>query len=156
MKYAICYVSTASQELQNSDLKDVMNKTLHYNLKEGLKGILLYSEGNFLQVLEGDKKILLPLYTKIECDTRHKDIIQIVGKEIAHGAYDSYETRTLSDDKYYDTPELLKEYMTPIQGMDYPIQETIKICLKHFSKQGPFYNTILLCLLAFYISYTKL
>ncbi|MDT0677904.1 BLUF domain-containing protein [Autumnicola musiva] len=118
MKYAFCYVSTASMDLNETILKNLMDQTLQQNLKNNIKGILLFSDGNFFQVLEGEKSFLLQLYSKIEKDPRHQGLIQIVGKDISHGAYDSYETRVLEEDIKYDAPKLLEEYVKPLKGMD--------------------------------------
>jgi len=134
MKFAICYVSTATEKLNQDALEDLMDRSLQNNLKKDFKGILLYSGGNFLQVLEGEKTPLLQLYSKIEQDPRHKAIIQIVGKELKHGSYDGYETRILANDLFYDTSGLLEEYMEPIKGMDYPVQRSVETILKALLK----------------------
>ncbi|MGB3776067.1 MAG: BLUF domain-containing protein [Leeuwenhoekiella sp.] len=134
MKFAICYVSTATEKLDRYALEGLMDRSLQNNLKNGFKGILLYSGGNFLQVLEGEKTPLLQLYTKIEQDPRHNGIIQIVGKELEHGSYDGYETGILANEFFYDTSGLLDQYMEPIKGMDHTVQRSVESILKAFLK----------------------
>jgi hypothetical protein len=44
--------------------------------------MLLYDDGSFLQVLEGDCEPLVALYARILLDPRHKDITKLLEREI--------------------------------------------------------------------------
>jgi hypothetical protein len=47
----------------------------------GVTGLLLYKDGNFLQVLEGEADVVRPLFGKIERDPRHRGIIKVIDEE---------------------------------------------------------------------------
>lgn len=44
--------------------------------------MLLYMDGNFMQLLEGDKRVVLDLYATIKADPRHHGLIEILEGEI--------------------------------------------------------------------------
>ena len=55
MQYAISYVSTVSPNLTEQEIKEVLKFSQNLNIEFNITGILLYSEENFFQVLEGKK-----------------------------------------------------------------------------------------------------
>ena len=76
MEY-IVYVSTAQRPLSEKELIDVLKVSRTNNKKYNVTGILLYCQGTFMQVLEGDKNSIDRIYKAIELDTRHKNIIKL-------------------------------------------------------------------------------
>lgn len=90
MRYAICYVNTTNKDLQRDEIEDLLEQAQQNNIEKDIRGILWYSKGNFFKVLEGDKNNVIPLFNQIEKDPRHHSIIQVFGKEISHGSFDSY------------------------------------------------------------------
>lgn len=55
MRYAICYVSTASPGLTDAEIKKMLETAEKNNSRNDVKGLLLYSEGNFFEIIEGNK-----------------------------------------------------------------------------------------------------
>jgi hypothetical protein len=80
--YYLIYLSTAVKSITQSDLTSILEKSRVYNLEEQITGLLLYAEGTFIQVLEGDKKNVLNIFSKIIEDKRHKNIIQLISDDI--------------------------------------------------------------------------
>ena len=76
--YTICYVSKGKDDLTTDDLEQLFGYTLQYNTEHNITGILLYRSGSFLQVLEGEKEILIPIFERIQEDPRHKEIFTIL------------------------------------------------------------------------------
>lgn len=56
MRYAISYVSTAKKSLSETEIRQILNDSENNNNKQNITGLLLYSEGNFFQIIEGDQK----------------------------------------------------------------------------------------------------
>jgi len=77
MKY-IVYISSASHLMNSDELLDILQVSRQNNTQRGLTGMLLYSEGTFIQLLEGDEEGLRLTYDSIENDGRHKNIIKMV------------------------------------------------------------------------------
>ncbi len=131
MRYAICYVSTANADLEKPEVQNLLNYTSNFNNAHDIRGVLLYSEGNFFQILEGDKKFVLELFDQIQKDTRHQNIIQVLGKDLKQGAFDGFKAEIVSETSKYDY-ELVKEYMEQVEGLDHQTQQTVKRILEVF------------------------
>lgn len=76
MKYLV-YISTATHLLNQDELLDILEISRKNNEKNNLTGMLLYGEGVFIQVLEGDEEALAQTYASIENDERHHSIIKM-------------------------------------------------------------------------------
>lgn len=131
MRYTICYVSTAVEDIEQEEIKDLLKKWKEKNNDDGVKGILLYSEGNFFQVLEGEKKSLLELFENIRKDSRHHSVIQILGKDIDNIGYDGYDADFVTEKNKYSS-EAMERYYKPLKGMDAQTQEVAKRMLDVF------------------------
>lgn len=77
MKY-IVYISSASHLMSSEELLAILETSRKNNVERGLTGMLLYSEGTFIQLLEGEEASLQETYKAIVSDTRHKNIIKMV------------------------------------------------------------------------------
>jgi len=91
MDYTICYVSS-EKDKDITNLTNLFSTTLANNNKKDITGILLYLEGTFLQVLEGNQEDLKTLFDKIKQDVRHKDIFVIINKGIDQRIFDQYKS----------------------------------------------------------------
>ena len=131
MEYAICYISTANEVFQEKEIKDLLEKWKGRNGENNVKGILLYSEGHFFQVLEGEKQKILELYDLIKEDSRHKGVIQVLGKEVEKGSLDHYITDYLHD-KNFARADLIRHYCESVKGMDNDVQIQIKAIMESF------------------------
>jgi len=110
MNYAVTYVSTASRDLNAEEISELLKYSKENNNSRGITGILLFSEGNFFQIIEGEKEKILELYQRIKTDKRHHNLIQIVGKEIHNEAYNGYEADFISEGSYIN-PEKFQHYL---------------------------------------------
>lgn len=72
-----CSHSTASNVSQ-ADLNAILEKSRQNNSKNEVTGMLLYRNGAFFQVLEGDRSAVEILFEKIAADTRHIRVTKIV------------------------------------------------------------------------------
>jgi len=75
----IVYISTASLPVTELDLERFLRAWCHNNARDGVTGILLYSEdeGRFMQVIEGEKAAILTLFAKIERDYLHRNLVKL-------------------------------------------------------------------------------
>jgi len=82
MKYLI-YLSTAVYLMTDTKLLELLNIAREKNKKHNVTGVLLYSEGTFLQVLEGMPEDVDLIFKGIEYDRRHKNIIKLIDESLA-------------------------------------------------------------------------
>ena len=70
----IIYVSTAVRPMSTGDLVSLLLKARIRNERMGITGMLLYREGRFIEVLEGEKANVERIFADIEQDGRHKSV----------------------------------------------------------------------------------
>ena len=81
------YASRASEEFVEAELADLMQTSRGNNVRSELTGMLLYCEGSFFQVLEGEEEAVHSIYKTIEKDPRHADMIKIIEEGISERAF---------------------------------------------------------------------
>ena len=69
--FQMVYTSTAKELFSDDELLELLNTARVNNEKLGITGMLLYSEGVFMQALEGEKQAVMDLYDIISRDPRH-------------------------------------------------------------------------------------
>ena len=74
---SITYVSSAVLHLRESSMQDLVEKCQGNNKRLGVTGVLDYSDGNFMQVIEGPDLVTHALYDQIKRDNRHRDVTAI-------------------------------------------------------------------------------
>ncbi|HEY0057467.1 MAG TPA: BLUF domain-containing protein [Pedobacter sp.] len=69
--HRLVYVSTSIEQYTEAELNEILTISRINNSRNGITGILIYNDGNILQVLEGEKRKIHQLYGKITQDRRH-------------------------------------------------------------------------------------
>ncbi len=75
MVYQLMYYSTARREQTDADLVEILDVSRRNNTAAGITGILLYGEGVFFQVLEGDEEKVKACFERIKADERHLSML---------------------------------------------------------------------------------
>jgi hypothetical protein len=86
----LIYASAAVQAFGPQELADLLKVSHANNARLGLTGMLLYAEGSFFQVLEGETGVVEALYGRIEGDPRHTQVTQIICEPIPRRSFDSW------------------------------------------------------------------
>jgi hypothetical protein len=133
MKYAISYVSTVSSNLNETDIQKILDYSRDWNINHQITGILLFSEGNFFQVLEGEKELVTELFKRIKMDSRHYNLIKIFEKEISQERYKGYKANFISLDTRFSENEV-NTYFAQIDNLNPAIQTPVRYILKNFSE----------------------
>ena len=80
--YRIIYLSSAVNPMTDFELDELLLKAKENNLSNNISGILLHIDGDFLQVLEGEKQNVMALFDKIKHDPRHQSILTVIEGKI--------------------------------------------------------------------------
>lgn len=80
--YQLTYISTAIPNITRQHLDDILEEANIANALNNISGCLIYHDGHFVQILEGDKKDLLDIYKKIEADPRHHSVSLLWENEV--------------------------------------------------------------------------
>lgn len=92
MWQTVSYVSTADPSLTTLEMENLFKLVKQKNNDLGITGILLYSDGNFMQILEGEKTYIHELFSKIEKDERHYNVIKIFDRQIVNPCFSKYHS----------------------------------------------------------------
>lgn len=84
---SLTYVSSATELLTVPQLLDLLADIRPTNESLGLSGLLLYSDGNIIQVLEGPQGAVESTFAAILDDPRHKDVILMLREPIEERAF---------------------------------------------------------------------
>ncbi|WP_026837742.1 BLUF domain-containing protein [Gillisia sp. JM1] len=133
MRYAISYVSSVNSNLTEDDILKVLKYTRNWNNDNGITGILLYSDGNFFQVLEGEKDLLKSLLSRIEKDERHYNVMVIFEKEVSETKFDDYQSDFISLDSRFQSRNLAL-YFSQIEKLNPKIQSSVRYILNNFAE----------------------
>ena len=87
MLVRLLYASRATDEVSQDELLAILKKSRTNNLHAGVTGVLCYSSGVFLQVLEGGRAQVSGLYNRITTDKRHKDVVLLAYEEIGERSF---------------------------------------------------------------------
>ncbi len=83
MLVRLMYASRAANAVQHDELLAILKQSKQTNPAAGVTGVLCYSDGIYIQVLEGGRAAVNALYNKIVSDTRHTDATLLSYEEIA-------------------------------------------------------------------------
>ncbi len=78
----IIYLSSSVEHLNGEEIETLLAQSRKNNLEKDITGLLMYTDGDFLQVIEGPKPAMLDLFETIKKDPRHKRIITISNIEV--------------------------------------------------------------------------
>jgi hypothetical protein len=103
---SLVYVSSAKQLFSEEDLKALLEQSRDKNSQLGLTGMLLYKEGNFMQVLEGPEDVLAGTYSAIQGDPRHCGILELTRRQIQEREFAAWSMgfKNLKDVNLEQTP----------------------------------------------------
>lgn len=82
MLVRLMYASRAANSVNQNELVAILKKSKANNAEVGVTGVLCFSSGIFLQVLEGGRLQVSALYNKIATDPRHHDVVLLSYEEV--------------------------------------------------------------------------
>jgi hypothetical protein len=96
MAYQLIYSSQASQPMTAANLEEILLDARAGNEKRDITGVLVYVDGVFLQVIEGDRDAVLGLMASIAKDTRHTSVKVFHEAEIEERAFANWRMAFLN------------------------------------------------------------
>ena len=82
MLVRLLYASRAAAHVDQDALLAILRQSKTNNPVSGVTGVLCYSDGIFIQALEGGRAAVNQLYLKIAADPRHTDVVLLSYEEI--------------------------------------------------------------------------
>ena len=79
---SIIYVSSAVRLFSTTDLSLLLEVSRKNNVGRAVTGMLLYKDGNFMQVIEGEEPNVRALHGKLQLDPRHTGFLTLLEERI--------------------------------------------------------------------------
>jgi hypothetical protein len=119
--FHIVYASSALQPFTKPELHVLLEQSRQKSAKLGVTGMLLYKDGNFMQVLEGEKEAVTKLAGKIEHDPRHKGFLILLRGTSEERLFPDWTMgfRDLADHNAAKTPGHTDFMNTQLTGAEY-------------------------------------
>ena len=133
------YISTPTRPMTSDDLMNILNNSRLNNACTGVSGMLLYTGSEFIQILEGEDKVIEDLLDTIKHDPRHRDFRIIEKKKITNREYAEWTMgfKRIDKDDLRDVPGLNKFFDTDLSGsIDSNKLNLINNLLNHFRNEG--------------------
>lgn len=90
MPYQIMYSSQATVPMTVTDLEKILTDARAGNQARNVTGALVYVDGVFFQLLEGDKAVVRNLMANIASDSRHQSVKVFYEAEVEVRAFESW------------------------------------------------------------------
>jgi len=96
MPYQIMYSSQATEPMTVTGLEAILTDARTGNEARNVTGALVYVDGVFFQIIEGDKDVVHNLMASIASDSRHHSVKIFYDAEVAARAFESWSMAYLS------------------------------------------------------------
>lgn len=134
----ISYISSATEPMSKQQLLRLLQECRESNAGRGVTGMLLYGNGTFLQVLEGEEKVISELVDKIRQDHRHTDLQILYRKTIQQRQYSDWSMgfKRISDKDLMQV-EGLRNFTKKDFNPEYLSQQSaiVESLMNHFRKE---------------------
>ena len=90
MLFTLTYVSFETRPISPSGLEVLIRQASRNNARDGITGVLLYTDGYFVQRLEGSREAVMTLFGRIRLDDRHEVLMITDVKPIAARTFDGW------------------------------------------------------------------
>ena len=110
--YYLIYLSSAVKPMNYDELSALLQQCRDSNRELGVTGMLLYQNGTFMQMLEGEKQVVLDLYEDIKKDERHTGFHTVLEGDIQERNFEDWSMGFFNMDKAGEFPkysEYIKE-----------------------------------------------
>ena len=108
MLVRLMYASRALDSVDQDELIAILKKSKANNPGIGVTGVLCFSGGIFLQVLEGGRSAVSRLYNRIAADPRHREVVLLSYEEIGERRFAGWSMGQVNLNRL--NPGLLMKY----------------------------------------------
>ena len=129
MLVRLMYASRAVPTVDQEELLAIVRKSKANNPAAGITGVLCFSEGIFLQVLEGGRSAVNKLYNRIASDSRHTDVELLCYEEIGERRFAGWSMGQVNMSRL--NPGLLLKYSERATLDPFTVSGQVSMALFH-------------------------
>jgi len=115
--YHLIYMSSAVQPLYDDELAALLEQARRRNELDNITGALVYGDGRFMQIVEGEKSALDDLYNRLSQDKRHVGLVKLADKEIETRSFAEWSMafQPVSDEAFLTMAGYLSPHQLDLQ-----------------------------------------
>lgn len=121
MLLQIVYSSEASRVMSITDLDKILDTARTQNDANGVSGILLFGDGQFIQVLEGESEAVEETMNRVAGDTRHKNVTILLKRPVEGRTFGGWRMGFMSDGNCITRAQ---DELTKIRSVDEVVGES--------------------------------
>ena len=129
MLVRLMYASRAVPGIDQDELIAILRKSKANNPAIGVTGVLCFSEGIFLQALEGGRSAVNQLYNRIVSDPRHQQVELLCYEEIGERRFSGWSMGQVNMGRL--NPGLLLKYSERPTLDPYAVSGQVSMALFH-------------------------
>jgi len=124
--YFLVYVSSVIKPFSPDEVNALLVASHRNNTAMGITGMLLYKDGNVMQVLEGEEEAVQKLYAKIGDDPRHRGLLTLIEGPLAERQFPDWSMgfRDLAAADVSALPGYNEFLNTPLTGLEFSSNPT--------------------------------
>jgi len=95
----LLYISDACHPMTREELEAIRDTSIRNNIHLDITGVLFYSAGHFVQLLEGDMGTIHRMFERIAADDRHENVKLLVLRPAEKRVFEQWEMGLLDLDE---------------------------------------------------------
>jgi Sensors of blue-light using FAD len=127
--FELIYVSRANEALLSRNARQ--NLRIHaqiQNARRDITGLLLYSNGVIMQVLQGDEAIVRECFARIATDNRHRDVTLLRADMIGTRTFAKWSMALIDIESSSGVSEgKMQTVLAEVQRKDHPVPEGLAL-----------------------------
>lgn len=112
------YLSHAVPAFGRDELHDLVARSAAANTQYGITGLLVFSSGHFMQVVEGSPGAIAQLRANIEADTRHTHLTELRHSPAPHRLFEGWSLASNLPDAYEGLSLQVARHLARLQWND--------------------------------------
>ncbi len=119
--FRVVYISTATKLFDSAELREMLKESNERNKQSDVTGMLLYKDGQFMQVLEGSAEAVTATFSRISRDPRHHGIMVLLKGAVQERRFPRWSMafRDLNLPDHQDVPGFSEFLNTPLTGKEF-------------------------------------
>lgn len=129
--HQLIYMSKLATD--DSVLNSIHSHAVRNNTARTMTGMLLFAQGRFLQVLEGERKDVQHTFEKIKEDRRHDHVTLIADRPIVERSFSHWNMgfKALSENEAKANAELMAFFSQPLEESELDSDTAIHLLLAY-------------------------
>lgn len=129
--HQLIYMSKLATD--DSVLNSIHSHAVRNNTARTMTGMLLFAQGRFLQVLEGERKDVQHTFEKIKEDQRHDHVTLIADRPIVERSFSHWNMgfKALSENEAKANAELMVFFSQPLEESELDSDTAIHLLLAY-------------------------